>query len=225
MGLAIEINVLGQLLENGDEEGVAFFKEEFELVNKALKMHGLPEHVEPEELLEFDSLGSCLSFPYSFVHYLRTAMAYARNNRTQQQYLEDKPEGDENNELLQCELFEKTTSHIICHSDCEGYYLPLDFEDIIFADEDYQFAGGMLGSSKKVLEELLSCADFLGIVISPDGDVSKEPKLQESDNFETDSLFREFSWEVDLFYSSRHLRSHPAKMQSSLPSSNIGRID
>ncbi|MCA0313638.1 MAG: hypothetical protein LCH63_07325 [Candidatus Melainabacteria bacterium] len=208
MGLAIEVNILGQLLENGDEEGAAFFKEEFELVNKALKVHGLPAHVEPEEPLEFDSLGSCLSFPYSFVHYLRTAMAYARNNRTRQQYLEDKPDGDENNELLQCELFEKTTSHIICHSDCEGYYLPLDFEDIIFADEDYQFAGGMLGSSKKVLEELLSCADFLGIEISPDGDVAKEAKLQENDNFENDPLFREKTVWLALYAAAKFSIAH-----------------
>jgi hypothetical protein len=40
------------------------------------------------------------------------------------------------------------SSHLPCHSDCEGYYVPIDFGEPLFADEDAFAGAGMLGSSQ-----------------------------------------------------------------------------
>ena len=38
-------------------------------------------------------------------------------------------------------------SHLLCHSDCEGFYLPIDFADVIVdAKNQMRIAGGLLGS-------------------------------------------------------------------------------
>jgi hypothetical protein len=50
-------------------------------------------------------------------------------------------------------ICQERRSHLMCHSDAEGYYVPIDFELVIF-DKD---VGGWLGSSiwlKQELEEL-----------------------------------------------------------------------
>ena len=36
--------------------------------------------------------------------------------------------------------------HLLIHSDAEGFYVPVDFKEVLF-DEEQQLAGGMLGSS------------------------------------------------------------------------------
>ena len=55
------------------------------------------------------------------------------------------------------------TSHLLCHSDSEGYYIPVDFQDVIFDDT---LPGGMLGSSQRLREELIEVAPKLGISIN-----------------------------------------------------------
>ena len=50
--------------------------------------------------------------------------------------------------------------HLIHHSDCEGYYVPVDFGQVI-ADE--RLAGGYLGSSVRLLAETRRIASALGL--------------------------------------------------------------
>jgi hypothetical protein len=50
--------------------------------------------------------------------------------------------------------------HLIYHSDCEGYYVPVDFGQVI-ADE--RLAGGYLGSSVRLLAETRRIATVLGL--------------------------------------------------------------
>ena len=50
--------------------------------------------------------------------------------------------------------------HLIHHSDCEGYYMPVDFGQVI-ADE--RLAGGYLGSSVRLLAETRRIASALGL--------------------------------------------------------------
>ena len=56
-------------------------------------------------------------------------------------------------------------SHLICHSDCEGFYFPIVFDEVIFADDEHALLGGMLGSSYKLREELVTVAPALGIFL------------------------------------------------------------
>lgn len=50
--------------------------------------------------------------------------------------------------------------HLIHHSDCEGYYVPVDFGQVI-ADE--RLTGGYLGSSVRLLAETRRIATALGL--------------------------------------------------------------
>lgn len=191
MGLAIELNILGQLQETGDDEGKSHFKSEFELVNLALAANGIDAHAEPEGILEFKKMAPFDSFPYAFVHCLRSALAFSRNGGSKERYIKENAAENDHNEFVEIEILERLDSHVICHSDCEGYYLPIDFEEVIFAEDDYDFAGGMLCSSNQAMKELESCADFIGILIGENGDLSKEVHYQNSPDFEEDPFFRE----------------------------------
>jgi hypothetical protein len=65
-------------------------------------------------------------------------------------------------------------SHLLCHSDAEGFYLPMDFSDVLFSgDEEPELPGGMLGSSYRLFEELVLVAPALGIDLR-DGTLSDE---------------------------------------------------
>lgn len=59
------------------------------------------------------------------------------------------------------------SSHLLCHSDCEGFYVPIDFSEPIFADEK-DIPGGMLGSSHGLMRELIAVAPYLNISLSGD---------------------------------------------------------
>jgi hypothetical protein len=63
-------------------------------------------------------------------------------------------------------------SHLLCHSDCDGYYVPVDFGDPLFLPEEGVAGGGMVGSSQGLLAELRRCAPTLGIRLDADGHLS-----------------------------------------------------
>jgi hypothetical protein len=53
-------------------------------------------------------------------------------------------------------------SHLLCHADAEGFYVPIDFKDVIF-DEDGSLPRRMLGSTQQLMQELITLAPYLGI--------------------------------------------------------------
>ncbi|MFD0531677.1 hypothetical protein ACFQ1I_42035 [Kitasatospora arboriphila] len=56
------------------------------------------------------------------------------------------------------------SSHLLCHSDCAGYYVPADFDDPVFLPEEAAVAGGgMVGSAAQLLAELRRLAPAIGI--------------------------------------------------------------
>ena len=57
------------------------------------------------------------------------------------------------------------TSRLLCHSDSEGFYLPLDLPEVVFSNEDDDLVGGMLGSSQRLRDELRRVAPALGIAL------------------------------------------------------------
>ncbi len=58
--------------------------------------------------------------------------------------------------------------HLIHHSDCEGYYVPVEFGPVLV---DEELSGGALGSSVRLLAELRALAEALGLPegLDPDG--------------------------------------------------------
>jgi hypothetical protein len=51
--------------------------------------------------------------------------------------------------------------HLIIHGDAEGYYLPVEFDDVIIPEASLEIAGGMLGSSHALLRECRELAQAL----------------------------------------------------------------
>ena len=144
MGLAISVGVLADLLEN-DPEGAEWLEEGLASANQVLEAAGLPPHAEPRSFPAMASRASLCSFPYSFIHHLRRAYAHRlRDAGWTAQPLEDgaDPTRDPMLEVAQG-TFE---SHLLCHSDAEGFYVPIDFVDVLFSgDEEPALPGGMLG--------------------------------------------------------------------------------
>ncbi|WP_225724595.1 MULTISPECIES: hypothetical protein [unclassified Nocardia] len=166
MGLAIGTHELADLLDEYPE-GVEEYRADLDAINLLLAGEGLPRHDEPRVHGPVKPRGHMDSFPYSYLHYLRRAYAHAyRNPDRPLTPVADgkKPMDDPVVEMLE-DLFE---SHLICHSDAEGYYVPIDFEEVL-ADED--LTGGMVGSSVALLRELIFVAPYLGIELQ-DGELT-----------------------------------------------------
>lgn len=207
MGLAVCVGMLAELLED-DPESAEGFEEELAEVNRVLAAAGLPPHNEPRGPLELDSRASIDGFPYSFIHYLRRAYAH----RVLSPDWMATPLADDVDPTADPKiqaLLDGCESHLLCHSDAEGFYVPVDFDEVLFdgdggdeeeaGDADIEepagLPGGMLGSSQRLLEELVFVAPALGIRLD-DGRLSDE-EAERIDALidEDDGLYREYvSW-------------------------------
>jgi len=121
--------------------------------------NGQAKHTEPSEIPEIE-LRSIGSFPYSYLHYLRRVFALDKIGKAITPLSGDlKPEDDE----LIREAYQSLDSHLLCHADDEGYYVPVEFNDVIF---DEAVPGGMLGSSQKLLSEIISIAQHIDVDVN-----------------------------------------------------------
>lgn len=207
MGLSISVGILADLLEN-DPESAERFDEDFAAANRRLTAAGLPPHVEPRALPPLESRARIDGLPYSFIHYLRRT--YAHRVTTPDWMATPLPDGVDPTEDETLEdvagMFE---SHLLCHSDAEGFYLPVDFEEVIFAEQDEtDLPGGMLGSSYRLLEELVLVAPALGIALSngqlSDEEASRLTAISEGE----ESLYREIESWLLLYESARLSIAH-----------------
>jgi hypothetical protein len=179
MGLGIEVGYLQDMLGN-DAEGAEWFRSALKTLNEVLSSEGLGAHDEPESL----PCGVISSgFPYSFLHYLRRAYACLAQDlpiRTGELTVAD--------ESLAADEASMLSSHLLVHSDAEGYYVPIDFADPVFHDD---LPGCMLGSSQRLLAELLELAEPLGMTTPP----SNEAVASWASLGDDDPLFHErFVW-------------------------------
>ena len=171
MGLSIEVGRLAEELKD-HPEGRTYLEGAFAAANRLLAKHGLPAHEEPRTLPALKHRAQLIGFPYSFIHYLRRASAHRRADpRWVLTPLGDgeKPTSDP---LLQVEASSRR-NHLICHSDAEGFYLPVDFTEVLIGEGDTAVPGGMLGSSLRLMEELVEVAPALNIQLG-DGQLTDE---------------------------------------------------
>lgn len=166
MGLAITVGMLESVA--GDDEGVAYFRRSFDHLSRVLEAAGVSGYREPERV-HVRMRPHVSSFPYSYIHYLRRA--YARVVADLPLTPVDEDGLDADRDIIDDEAA-MLDSHLICHSDCEGYYVPLPLPDPLFLDEDAVSGGGMVGSSQGLLDELRRVAAPLGITLAPDGSLS-----------------------------------------------------
>lgn len=183
MGLTISVGILTDLREN-DLEGYAYVKEQLALASTVLVRAGRSWHDEPEECEPW----SAEMFGYSGLHYLRRAAAHLELRGT----LPAPGDQDASRDPLIQEYYDRATrarhglkrllgigkprrrsfDHLLLHSDAEGFYVPIDFDDVIHAGDEIALAGGMVGSSQQLLRECLRLRDALGIPedLDPDAD-------------------------------------------------------
>lgn len=140
-----------------DEIDDPFCREQLDVINRLLGAEGLPLHVEPilEEVLDFDMFG------YSGLHYLRRLGAYLWKSgklpEPGDENAADDPVISDYEDLIGVDYVHDGTrfDHLLWHSDCEGFYVPIEFSDVLFCDaeEHGKLAGDMLGSSFTLKKE------------------------------------------------------------------------
>lgn len=148
-----------------DPKSVEWMEDDFRTINSVLRENGLVEHIEPRKITEY-SMSAIEGFPYSFLHYLRRIYTLDRID------LDITPvngELSEEDDELIMEAAEMMDSHLLCHSDAQGYYVPIDFDEVLF---DEKLPGGMLGSSQRLFSEILKIAHLFDIEVI-DGNISK----------------------------------------------------
>jgi hypothetical protein len=161
MGLSIGVGAL----TSKDKEGVAYYRDCFNEVNRLLKSNELPEHKEPARLPRMDRRRrSVIGQPYGDLHHLRRAVAYAMRRRRK---LPDFGEAEPTEDEMYDRVLNSFGSHVICHSNCEGFYVPIDFKEPLYDDlkdsDPHCIVGGILGSSQGAMRELVKVAPLLGI--------------------------------------------------------------
>jgi hypothetical protein len=162
MGLNISVGLLADLAEN-DEAGAAWLRSVFQGINDVLAEGDLPTYAEPEQLEPMHSRAETNTFPYGFLHYLRRF--YARVEYDPDWIPELVADSDSPiDDPVLSEAMYQMTSHLLCHSDSEGFYLPIVLEEIVVdvsgAD---RIPGGIVGSSYALRQELMAIAPSLGI--------------------------------------------------------------
>ena len=183
MGLTVCVGIPSDVRED-DPEYVEYFQRQMEAVNDVLGSFGLPEHAEPfdiedERAIEFEMLG------LSGLHYLRRLAAHLALKDELPTPGEDDAESDPvlndyyrifDASFAQGKATGIPFQHLIVHADAEGYYLPVEFEDVIIPDASIEIEGGMLGSSQALLRECQELARQLEIPegVSPDDEAFDE---------------------------------------------------
>lgn len=202
MGLAISVGMLASL-EQSDTEGATWFREQLEKVYKVLEDEGAPPFTEPETV-QVRTFESANGYPYSFLHYLRRAYAFQREGLPLTPA--DSPISETDFEIIQdaSTLFD---SHLLVHSDAEGFYVPVELDDPIFSDD---VPGAMLGSSQGILRELIKVAPFLGIDLTESGELTEaaRQKLLDANANETPPYYREYIVWHSLYEAARFSIAH-----------------
>lgn len=161
MSLAICVGVLTGGAA-ADPEAVAHDRANFQHIHRLLAANGLPFHEEPESLPELTYQGQLISFPYHWTPYLLRAVAYALHGPKKFAPVAD-GENPSQDKQLDAARYTFAESHIICHSQTEGYFVPIEFEDVIADNEPGGLTGRLLGSSQRALAELVRTAPLLDI--------------------------------------------------------------
>jgi hypothetical protein len=160
MSLAISTHFLADMLQN-DQEGAEWIQASIVLVNQLLAENGLPQHVEPTTVTT-NPRRHTASFSYSYLHYLRRAFAHVHQNTK----LTPAPaDYDPSSDLVVDKAAAMFDTHLLCHSDTEGYYVPVDFHEVIVDTDRRGLTGGSLGSTQRLMAELVRAAPAIRIAL------------------------------------------------------------
>ncbi|MGF1427035.1 hypothetical protein [Kitasatospora sp. LaBMicrA B282] len=194
MGLSITVGLLDSQARH-DADGLAYHRGAFARLSKALAVGGIDWH-EPEISDPPAVAAVAAGFPYSFLTHLRRVFVLAGRGEP----LTPAAETDDRQYERDCEKIQDEASvlasHLLCHADNSGYYVPVDFAAPLFLSPEAGVDGyGMVGSTQQLLAELARVAPSLGIDLAPDGTLSAATESALAD-FDPDTPFamERFTW-------------------------------
>jgi len=178
MGLTISSGILADYKEN-EPEGYEAYKVIFENINTILIKNGVETYQEPDEM-EIEPL-QFGGFSYSFLHHLRRFAAHVWEHKDNENCdwkptpfsIDDEPEADS---ILE-DHYSYMSSHLLTHSDNEGFYIPVELPEVLFDTDEAPVPGAMIGSSYDLLKELKSLTTHLGIGLDENNNLTNIDEL------------------------------------------------
>lgn len=137
MGVSIYVGSYASCLKY-DPDIALTMERQFREINIALAERGIEQHNEPNLIFNMNNRAAANNFSYGNIYQLR-------------QFYMDSIEGS------------PSESHLVCHSDFDGYYVPVAFNKVI---QDKRVHGTWLCSSYELMKELIIVAPELGISLS-----------------------------------------------------------
>jgi hypothetical protein len=176
MGMNIVVGVFPEFHEDADDEELNEQRAEFAAINRVLLAAGLPEHEEPESAVgpapRNFRVGS-----WACVHFLRRIAVSLAVRGSLPPPIKELPEHDPVLETYSrsCTVRQMARTggvqvvegpgfeHLIWHSDCHGYYIPIPFRPVLLLPEEppWDQWGRWLGSSNTLLQECERLAEAL----------------------------------------------------------------
>lgn len=143
--------------------------------NVQLAALGLPTHAEPAEVPAWEpSLPGPL--PLDALRRLRRIMAHQLVWPGRP--VEPLPTGaDAREDPLMAEVAERVDNHLIHHAEIEGFYVPVSFSQVVRDPTGTAIAGGSLGSSQRLAEELREIAPLLDLPRVPGDQAVPQPTI------------------------------------------------
>ncbi|MFD5088061.1 hypothetical protein ACFWOG_36240 [Kitasatospora sp. NPDC058406] len=168
MGLSISVGLLHDQARN-DPEGLDYHRRAFARLGRALAAQGVDWH-EPPIAGPPHSPTFSGGFPYGYLTQLRRIVVLVgRGEPVTPAASIGEQEWDRDCEKIRDET-SMFSSHLLCHADNAGYYVPVDFADPLFLPPEAEVAGaGMVGSAQRLLAELSAVAPALGIGVDAGG--------------------------------------------------------
>jgi hypothetical protein len=133
MGLAANVGVLAYAVEH-DSAGAAWLRNSFAGINEFLSRFRLPQHHEPEQLPHLQSRARITGYPNSYIQHLRRLYAKAMKSPLWEPAPVPAGQDAAMDPVFRSSNLKISRAHLICHSDVEGFYVPLDFNLSSVAD-------------------------------------------------------------------------------------------
>ncbi len=165
MGLAVGIGLFG------DEDKDDARQRDLAAINEALQARDLPTHEGGSIIDTEESRATVNSFPYSWLHYLRRFAAHVLRDPKWVPF-PIQPGEDPAEDPVVRQIYAEMESHLLCHSDSNGYYVPIDFQELIIDRE--RLPGKVLGSSYQLRRELIEISATLEIKLDDHHRLSDE---------------------------------------------------
>ena len=158
------------------------YQKDFRAINKLLKAAGVSSHKEKPAGAEYYWQAG---MGYSSIHFLRRFAAALAVNGDLPEPLKrsakasSAPELQTYSQQREKSKFKGAYDHLVCHSDADGYYVPVDFSQVLNTDQSVSLTGGYLGSSVRLQHECQTLAKHLELPEELDFDTDDDDEWKQ----------------------------------------------